>query len=172
MTTNDDKNVNQEIDCKGPLKGKGASLAQWDSDVRARLAQIYLDMAALSAESKGVEGRKFGLHIFSLRDAKQLRWRSTSSKHLTWARVEPQLNELPQGLAEWYRQAEEVAQVLNHREQALRYELKTVQRLAQRGPRPFPQAIRSYRGAVGKGFGGGRPSSKSALEQPGEAQKV
>lgn len=156
MTTNSDEKVNQEIDCKGPLKGKGATLAQWEQDVTRRLTQVYSDMSTLSSESRAIDGRSFGLYVIKLRDAKQLRWRTTKSQHVTWQRIEPRLAQLPQGLAAWYRQAEEVAQVLNHREQALRYELKTVQRLAQRGP----MEVRQYKGAVGKGFGGGRPSTK------------
>ena len=150
--------VTQLVDYKGPLKGKGRTLAQWESDVRARLAQIYEDMNTLSAESRNIDGRTFGLYVMNLREALQLRWRTTSSQHVTWARLEPTVDKLPQGLAQWYRQAEEVAQVLNHHEQALQYELKTVQRLAQRGPGP----LRRFPGEVGKGFGGGRPPGQSA----------
>jgi hypothetical protein len=156
MTTTTDVRdaVNQVIDLKGPLKGKGGSLAQWRADTEARLDEVYKAMAQLSAESKTIEGRAFGLHIYSLRDAKQLRWRMTSSAHATWAKVEPMLVGMAAGLAQWYRQAEEVAQVLNHREQVLRYELKTVERLITVGER----RPASYVGTVGRGTGGGRPS--------------
>ena len=155
MTTTDVQDVvNQVIDLKGPLKGKGGSLAQWRTDTEARLEEVYKAMAQLSAESKTIEGRQFGLHIYSLRDAKQLRWRMTSSSHATWAKVEPLLAGMAAGLAQWYRQAEEVAQVLNHREQVLRYELKTVDRLITVGDRrPI-----AYVATVGRGTGGGRPS--------------
>ena len=62
-TATDDKvTVKQVIDLKGPLKGKGGSLAQWRADTEARLAEVYAEMAQLSAESKSIEGRRFGLH--------------------------------------------------------------------------------------------------------------
>ena len=155
MTTTDVQDVvNQVIDLKGPLKGKGGSLAQWRSDTECRLGEVYKAMAQLSEESKTIEGRQFGLHVYSLRDARQLRWRMTNSKHATWAKVQVLLDQMAPGLAQWYRQAEEVAQVLNHREQVLRYELKTVERLITVGDRrPI-----SYVATVGRGAGGGKPS--------------
>jgi hypothetical protein len=147
---------NQVTDYKGPLKGKGVTLAQWRLDVTDRLAVIYQEMAQLADESASIQGRRFGLRVYKLRDALQLRWRMTNSAHATWARIEPLLAVVPEGLAQWYRQAESLAQVLNHREQALRYELKTVQRLETIGPR-IP---RTYGASIGRGMGGGRNKSK------------
>lgn len=156
-TTKDMDSVKQVIDLKGPLKGKGGSLAQWRDDTLARLQEVYAAMGELSLESKSVEGRRFGLNVYTLRDARQLRWRMTNSSHATWAVIEPMLSDMAPGLAQWYRQAEQVAQILNHREQVLRYELKTVDRLATVGAR----TAQSYRGTVGRGVGGGRPRSRS-----------
>jgi hypothetical protein len=157
MGTSDGKDVtvSQVLDYKGPLKGKGGSLAQWEQDVTDRLAQLYQEMAQLADESTSIEGRRFGLKVYKLRASRQLRWRMTTSAHATWKKVEPMLKDLGDGLAQWYRQAQEVAQILNHREQVLRYELKTVQRLATVGAR----APHAYRTTVGRGFGGGRPTN-------------
>ena len=101
-----------------------------------------------------VEGRRFGLYVYGLRSGRQLRWRMTNSAHATWERVEPLLDKVLEGLAQWYRQAQVVAQILNHREQVLRYELKTVERLSSAGGMRVP---RDYRMSVGRGAGGGRP---------------
>jgi hypothetical protein len=157
--TTDIKNtVNQVIDLKGPLKGKGGSLAQWQSDVKDRLEQVYQEMELLGAESKSVEGRRFGLYVYGLRSGRQLRWRMTNSAHATWERVEPLLDQVSDGLAQWYRQAQVVAQILNHREQVLRYELKTVERLMVSGGASGGARVpRDYRMSVGRGAGGGRP---------------
>ena len=138
--------VNQVIDLKGPLKGKGGSLAQWHLDVKDRLDQVYQEMELLAAETKSVEGRRFGLYVYGLRTGRQLRWRMTNSAHATWQRVEPLLAKVSEGLAQWYRQAQEVAQILNHREQVLRYKLKTVGRLVSAGRGRVP---RDYRMSVG-----------------------
>ncbi len=162
MTTTDDlDSVNHVIDLKGPLKGKGGSLAQWRADCETRLQEVYAAMAQLASESASVEGRRFGLHVYKLRDARQLRWRLTNSRHATWKTVEPMLGALPPGLADWYRQAEEVAQVLNHREQVLRYEFKTVERLKTVGARGVHY---SYTQTVGRGVGGGRPAHRKAAK--------
>ena len=152
MTTNieDLVIVKQVFDLKGPLKGKGATLAHWQSDTEARLQEVYVAMDQLAQESKSVQGRRFGLYIYKLRDALQLRWRMTDSTHATWARIEPMLAGQAPGLAQWYRQAEEVAQILNHRGQILRYELKTVKRLIAVGAQP----LRAIRSQAGRGVGG------------------
>lgn len=164
MTTTDDlDSVNHVIDLKGPLKGKGGSLAQWRTECESRLQEVYAAMAQLASESASIEGRRFGLHVYKLRDARQLRWRLTSSRHATWKTVEPMLAALPPGLADWYRQAEEVAQVLNHREQVLRYEFKTVERLKTVGARA---AHYGYTQTVGRGVGGGRPAHRKAGTKP------
>ncbi len=159
--TREIESVKPVIDLKGPLKGKGGSLAQWQRDTEARLKEVYDEMTLLSEESKSIEGRKFGLYVYALRDAQQLRWRMTSSRHATWAKVEPMLGSMPPGLAQWYRKAEEVAQILNHREQVLRYELKTVCRLMS-GVARIP---RGYNTTVGRGAGGGRPTELGATER-------
>lgn len=147
-------NVKLVVDLKGPLKGKGGSLAQWRADAHERLQQVYAAMHELAAESRSIAGRNFGLNVYALRDGRQLRWRMTSGRHATWERIEPLLHSQPAGLARWYRQAQEQALILNHREQVLRYEGKTVDRLIALGA---PRAARAYRSTVGRGAGGGRP---------------
>lgn len=145
--------VNQVADLKGPLKGKGGSLAQWKDEVLDKLERLHAEMAMLSNESGSIQGRSFSLKVYSLRSSRQLRWRMTSSKHATWSRIELLLPNLSPGLVDWYQAAQVVAQILNHREQVLRYELKTVERLMATGPR----VARQYRSSVGRGVGGGRP---------------
>lgn len=180
-STSDIKNpVNPVIDLKGPLKGKGGSLAQWHADVKDRLEQVYQEMELLATESKSVEGRRFGLYVYGLRSGRQLRWRMTNSAHATWERVEPLLAQIVDGLAQWYRQAQVVAQILNHREQVLRYELKTVERLMSAAGGPGgaggtgngrggrgARVPRDYRMSVGRGVGGGRPPRK-----PGDGESA
>jgi hypothetical protein len=146
--------VKHVVDPKGPLKGKGESLAQWRADAHERLQQVYAAMHQLAAESRSIAGRAFGLNVYTLRSGRQLRWRMTSGSHATWERIEPLLDAQPAGLARWYRQAQEQALILNHREQVLRYEVKTVDRLIALGA---PRAARAYRSTVGRGAGGGRP---------------
>lgn len=157
-TTDDQVIVKQVIDLKGPLKGKGGSLAQWLKDTQGRLQELYAEMEQLTLESRSIEGRAFAMYVYKLRDARQLRWRLATGKHATWATVEQRLGDMAPGLAQWYRQAEEVAQILNHREQVLRYELKTVHRLMTVGARK----VRPFKATVGQGFGGGRPSRLAA----------
>ncbi|MBL8344910.1 MAG: hypothetical protein JNN03_05680 [Rubrivivax sp.] len=147
-------NVKPVVDPKGPLKGKGGSLAQWRADAHERLQQVYAAMHQLAAESRSIAGRSFGLNVNTLRDGRQLRWRMTSGRHATWERIGPLLDAQPAGLARWYRQAQEQALILNHREQVLRYEVKTVDRLIALGA---PREARAYRSIVGRGAGGGRP---------------
>ena len=146
-------NVKPVIDPKGPLKGKGGSLAQWRADALARLRQVCAEMEELAAESRSIAGRTFGLYVYGLRDGRQLRWRMTDSRHATWGRIEPLLDAKPAGLARWYRKAQEQALILNHREQVLRYEVKTVARLIELGT---PREPRAYRSTVDRGVGGGQ----------------
>jgi hypothetical protein len=151
--------VNQVIDSKGPLKGKGAGgLAQWRKEVEDRLQSVYADMVQLSAESSSIAGRQWSLRVYALRNGKQLRWRMRNSAHATWPRVQALLCGLPPGLAQWYVQAQALAQILNHREQALRYEFKTVMRLIEHGKDRAPLA---YTATVGRGAGGGRPARRA-----------
>lgn len=159
-TTDNQDMVKQVIDLKGPLKGKGGSLAQWLADTEDRLREVYSEMEQLALESRSIEGRAFAMYIYKLRDARQLRWRLGTGSHATWAKVERRLADMAPGLAQWYRQAEEVAQILNHREQVLRYEIKTVQRLMTVGARPLRTG--AYISKVGQGVGGGRPTRASA----------
>lgn len=148
--------VMQVCDAKGPLKGKGAGgLAQWRREVEDRLDAVRRDMEALAQESTGIASRRFGLKVYAVRDGRQLRWRMTSGQHATWNVIEPQLRDVSLALAQWYRDAQELALILNHKEQAIRYELKTVIRLLETGK---PRASVSYRASVGRGAGGGRPS--------------
>jgi hypothetical protein len=152
MTKTDDQTAIHVHDLKGPLKGKGGTLAQWRREADKQLRDIWAAMDELALECSTIVGRTFGLKVYPVRDGRQLRWRLTSGRHATWDRVEPLLVSLAPGLAQWYQQAQEVAQILNHREQVARYELKTVDRLingSSRQPRP-------YRGEVGRGAGGGR----------------
>ena len=128
----DNDNVNQVHDLKGPLKGKGGALAQWRADAARRLAQIHRDMEVLAAASKSIEGRKWSLNVYRARGNWQVRWRMTNGQHATWASIDALLATLPPGLARWYRLTEDAAQLLNHREQAGRYEVNTVARLAGR----------------------------------------
>lgn len=132
MSAIHDDNVNQVHDLKGPLKGKGGALAQWRADAARRLAQIHRDMEVLAAASKSIEGRKWSLNVYRARGNWQVRWRMTNGQHATWASIDALLATLPPGLARWYRLTEDAAQLLNHREQAGRYEVNTVARLAGR----------------------------------------
>lgn len=152
--------VNQVMDPKGLLKGKGAGLAQWDREARDRLAAVRADMAQLAEATRTIEGRRFGLLVNKLRDAQQLRWRFTSvvdagaSRHTTWQRVEALLPTLSPVLAQWYREVNELALILNHKEQVARYEVKTTARLLEGLPRTERL---NFTATVGRGFGGGRP---------------
>ena len=129
--------VNQVLDMKGPLKGKGGSpLARWQSEASTRLASVHAEMEVLAQATREVPGRDWALNLYKQRgDAKQLRWRMRNSRHSLWERIEPLLDQLPPGLAQWYREIQEQSDVLNHREQAARYELKTVIRLTEQKPR-------------------------------------
>lgn len=148
--------VNLTADYKGPLKGKGGGLAHWRDEANARLQRLYSEMEQLSVQSRSLPERSFGLMVYGLREGRQLRWRMTSGQHAIWERVEPLLAAQPAGLARWYRAAQDQAVILNHREQVLRYEVRTVERLLERGR---PREARAYRGQVGRGVGGGRPAA-------------
>ena len=120
-------------DDKGPLKGKGGALAQWRGQVQARLEQHRQAMSLLAQQTRDVQWRRFSLTLHKQRgQALQLRWRMGTGQHTVWARVLPLLAELPPTLAQWYAEQEEAAVLLNHQEQVLRHELKTVERLMRR----------------------------------------
>jgi len=123
------------MDRKGPLKGKGGALAQWHREAAHRLTALHRAMEALAQSTREVQGRRWSLHVHRLRpQALQVRWREVSPArpHTLWERIEPQLMQLAPGLAQWYRETQELAQLLNHQEQVARYELKTVARLLGR----------------------------------------
>lgn len=128
----DKGDVKQVLDLKGPLKGKGGTLTQWRAEAAVRLAQIHRDMEVLAAGSKSIEGRTWSLNVYKARGSWQVRWRMTNGQHTTWAAISALLATLAPGLARWYRLTEDAAQLLNHREQAARYEANTVARLASR----------------------------------------
>ncbi|MGM9489540.1 hypothetical protein [Ideonella sp. YS5] len=130
--------VKQMIDRKGPLKGKGETLAQWHREAGEKLAAVHRAMDALAQSVREVKGRRWNLNVYKLRTkAHQLRWRETGigRRHSLWERIEPELSLLAPGLAQWYRETEEMAQILNHKEQVARYELKTITRLLEGRPR-------------------------------------
>jgi hypothetical protein len=138
--------VKQLVDRKGPLKGKGGALAQWHREAVERLEAVHQAMNTLAQSVRTVQGRRWSLNVYRLRtNAKQLRWRETGAdrKHSLWDRVERELSQLPPGLAQWYREVEATAQILNHKEQVARYEMKTVMRLVKGKP---PREAREYIG--------------------------
>lgn len=152
--------VKPMIDPKGPLKGKGVSLAQWDRDAKDQLAQIRAEMVELMELTRTIEARRFGLMLYKLRAAHQLRWRFTSKldnggqgRHATWEALQPLLPQLSPVLASWYEEVNALAVVLNHKEQVARYQCKTVQRLLDG---KVTKDLRLH-GTVGRGVGGGRP---------------
>lgn len=159
----DNNVVIQMLDLKGPLKGKGAYLAQWRRDAEDRLAEIYAQMEELAQRTRVVEGRRFSLQVHKLRNAKQLRWRfgsaaeGVASRHATWERIAQLLPEFNQVLASWYESLNELAQVLNAQEQVLRYECKTVQRLTTGAVMKI--RVRAFEGEMGHGVAGSRPSN-------------
>lgn len=130
--------VKQVIDRKGPLKGKGGDLAQWHREATEKLAAVHQAMESLAQSVREVQGRRWNLNVYRLRTrAHQLRWRETGTgrRHSLWQRIEPELALLAPGLAQWYREVEDMAQILNHKEQVARYELKTITRLLEGRPR-------------------------------------
>lgn len=151
--------VDQMIDPKVPLKGKGGALAQWRREAEDRLAAMYRQMDDLARQTRAVEGRRFGLMVYKLRDARQLRWRFTSvsegtvGRHATWERIDAILREFSPVLAQWYRDMHDLALVLNHQEQVARYELKTINRLMAGH---HGVELKSYRGYLGRDFRGDR----------------
>jgi hypothetical protein len=131
--TNEFNVVNSMLDMKGPLKGKGGALAQWEREARMRLRDSHDAMAQLSAQTR-LHERRWSLNLYRARGGVQLRWRMTDGRHTVWARIAPLLRSLAPALRQWYGEVDDCAQVLNHREQAIRHELKTVLRLRSRDP--------------------------------------
>lgn len=124
--------VTQGVDRKGPLKGKGGALAQWHRQAAHKLATVHHAMQVLAQATREVQGRRWSLQVHRLRDtARQLRWREVSPprSHTVWECIEPELSQLAPGLAQWLRETQDSAVLLNHQEQVARYELKTIARL-------------------------------------------
>lgn len=127
---------------KGPLKGKGEALRQWNQLASDRMAEVHQAMqqlhivtrvAALPDERGTASVTPFYLdvHTISSRGAKSLRWRLRGGKHATWDKIEPMLAHLPPAVAQTYREYNEEATILNAREQVARYEIKTARKLAE-----------------------------------------
>lgn len=127
---------------KGPLKGKGEALRQWNQLAIDRMAEVHQAMqqlhlvtrlAALPDERGTASVTPFYLdvHTISSRGAKSLRWRLRGGKHATWDKIEPMLAHLPPAVAQTYREYNEEATILNAREQVARYEIKTARKLAE-----------------------------------------
>lgn len=113
------------------LKGKGVELAQWHQESVARLDAIKGRLEALAQSTTDIDGWRWCLTLHtSARGAWRLRWRTNSWRTVPWHAIERDLLTLPPTLAQWYRETNVGATVLNHREQAARYELNTVLRLA------------------------------------------
>lgn len=113
-----------DVAIKG-FKGKGAA---WVSQARAQLAEIHAAMHALSKETRAIRGHDFTLvvHTRGKSGQKCLRWRlsGTPPRHVTWEAIVSQVAALPTALAQWYRQANAAALVLNHQEMVARHELR------------------------------------------------
>ena len=120
---------------KGPLKGKGHDVRQWVGLAEKRLGGIHTEMEFLRKQTKDlVSGETpWSLDIYTItsRGAKSLRWRLMGGAHARWERLVPLLSHLPPASAQWYRETNIGAAVLNAQEQAVRYEIKTAKRLQQ-----------------------------------------
>lgn len=124
----------QPIDvAKGPFKGKGEALLQWQQELQDKLAQIHRDMAALRDETKTVPDRRFSVDLYCLghRSSKSLRWRLNSGAHMTWPRIVPLLSHLPPSMVRWYWEVQARLLLINGQEQVARYALKTAERLIE-----------------------------------------
>lgn len=119
---------------KGPLKGKAHAVHQWVESAEARLCAIHAEMEKLRQQTKELvsSDSPWSLDIYTItkRGAKSLRWRMVGGAHARWDRISPLMNHLPPGAAQWYREINLQATVLNAQEQAARYEIKTAKRLA------------------------------------------
>lgn len=128
----------QTLEClKGPLKDKAKAVNQWHRLTQDRLNQIHHEMEVLRQETKRqVSGdTTWYLDIYKItwRNSKSLRWRMVGGTHTLWERVESNLQYLPPSLAQWYREVDVKANLLNALEQVARYELKTINRFAEQG---------------------------------------
>lgn len=117
---------------KGPLKGKAHAVRQWLDEAQMRLDQIHKEMECLSAESKqqisNYSPWYMDIYTITKRGSKSLRWRMVGGAHSNWTKVEPLLAFVPPASAQWYRELDMQANLLNAREQVARYEIKTAKR--------------------------------------------
>lgn len=117
---------------KGPLKGKAHAVRQWLDEAQMRLDQIHSEMGDLSAESKQQISTYspwyMDVYTITKRGSKSVRWRMVGGAHSSWAKVEPLLAFVPPASAQWYRELNVRANLLNAREQVVRYEIKTAKR--------------------------------------------
>lgn len=117
---------------KGPLKGKAHAVRQWLDEAQTRLDQIHKEMECLSAESKqqisNYSPWYMDIYTITKRGSKSLRWRMVGGAHSNWTKVEPLLAFVPPASAQWYRELDMQANLLNAREQVARYEIKTAKR--------------------------------------------
>jgi hypothetical protein len=122
----------QRVDTKG-FKGKGG-VHTWAKSAKGRLDAVRDDMAALASATNQIAPRYFylQLHARSATGALSLRWRLATGQHALWEALARHLASLPLRVAEWYRAANEEAELLNAMEQALRAELRMADRLAVR----------------------------------------
>lgn len=115
----------------GNRRGRLASAGRtWERDVLDRMEAVHQAMARLADESRGIGGWQFALAAVRQGNGRLMRWRARRTSYSPWARVEASLATLPWPLAQWYRQAQDLAVELNHRDRALRFELGVARRLA------------------------------------------
>ena len=122
----------QSVDTKG-FKGKGGIRA-WISRIRVRRQAVHLAMDMLHEATRQVTPRYFylELHARSATGSISLRWRRTDGRHCLWQDVEPHLQGLPKTMQDWYRRANEEAEILNAMEQAVRAEQRAAWILAEK----------------------------------------
>lgn len=128
----------QTLEClKGPLKDKAKAVKQWHRLTQDRLNQIHHEMEVLRQETKRQVSNDANWYLDSYkitwRKSQSLRWRMVGGAHALWQDVESKLKHLPPSLAQWYREVNEKAKLLNALEQVARYELKTIKRFSEQG---------------------------------------
>lgn len=121
---------------KGPLKGKAHAVRQWLDEAQTRLRQIHQEMESLSAETKEQISSHspwyMDIYTITKRGSKSVRWRMVGGAHSSWAKVEPLLAFVAPAAAQWYREMDVRANLLNAREQVARYEIKTAKRFEEK----------------------------------------
>lgn len=126
--------VKELCEYKGLLKGKGGVLAQWGKQADEQLALVHAGMNELAHMTKQVEKRQVFLNVFTFKAGAywQLRWRLSNWKHVVWADVDELLPGMPPTLAQWYREINAVAQLLNAKEMTLRCEYREMDKYLER----------------------------------------